>query len=558
MKLKIICLFFTYLKSSKNIYDNLLDIVKQKIETKDYYLIDLEKKYYVFETHINVNGIVFWRCIRDASGSDNSSLKVDRAKYNTADEAIQAVCDYHLSSNLNISMKLPIFYKMNLRIFKHDIKLKLDNFFYNGVEPDFFARLYDSNKQKQIREFCAFFSRNRMIDPNFFFSSEKNSSEDTIQCFEEENKMKFFFPVKLRNLVLFFKIDVKDLYSVEDQYTSEFIKLHKNNSNNNICTEICTLITKIFTFSDYLLHSKLLNELNDYAKKKKFGKKSSCNIEKKTFSVLFLEKDIFFKNLGTLFCYSYDNPLEITGNCQHISKEAYQDCIEILKLFTKAKAFDFAQYKIIFYKCKNENLLNHLLYKICESPGSGSYIILMQILGYYKILNVSEIIFFTRSINKNNREQMIAFLKNFFTKEKLSKIHFMMTAVSEKVNNLLYTLIYKEAEEYFSIYKKSNIFNIEFFNDIRKFFDLYLCLNEITLYDFYSILVGNSLSIFASGEKTLSQLFESIALLTNLDVKYSIGENHVYFNKVKAKKMFQILNIDDPETLENCVESLIK
>ena len=50
MKLKIICLFFAYLKSSKNIYDNLLDIVKQKIETKDYYLIDLEKKYYVFET----------------------------------------------------------------------------------------------------------------------------------------------------------------------------------------------------------------------------------------------------------------------------------------------------------------------------------------------------------------------------------------------------------------------------------------------------------------------------------------------------------------------------
>ena len=82
---------------------------------------------------------------------------------------------------------------MNLTISKHDIKLKLENFFYNGVEPDFFARLYDSNKQKQIRELCLFFSRNRMIDLNFFFSSEKNSSEDTIQCFEEENKMKFFF-----------------------------------------------------------------------------------------------------------------------------------------------------------------------------------------------------------------------------------------------------------------------------------------------------------------------------------------------------------------------------
>ena len=193
MKLKKICLFFAYLKSSKNIYDNLLDIVKQKIETKDYYLVDLEKKYYVLETRINVNGIVFWRCIRDASGSDNSFLKVDRAKYNTADEAIQAVCDYYLSRNFNIPKKFPIFYKMNLTIFKHDIRLKLENFFYNGVEPNFFARLYDSNKQKQIRELCLFFSRNRMIDLNFFFSSEKNSSEDTIQCFEEENKMKFFF-----------------------------------------------------------------------------------------------------------------------------------------------------------------------------------------------------------------------------------------------------------------------------------------------------------------------------------------------------------------------------
>ena len=85
MKLKIICLFFAYLKSNKNIYDNLLDIVKQKIKTKDYYLVDLEKKYYVFETHLNVNEIVFWGCIRDASGSDNSYLKIDRAKYNTAD-----------------------------------------------------------------------------------------------------------------------------------------------------------------------------------------------------------------------------------------------------------------------------------------------------------------------------------------------------------------------------------------------------------------------------------------------------------------------------------------
>jgi len=93
-----------------------------------------------------------------------------------------------------------------------------------------------------------------------------------------------------------------------------------------------------------------------------------------------------------LFCYSYDKHLEIEGNCRRISKE-YQDCIEILKLFTKAKAFDFVQYKITFYKCKNENLLNHLLYKICKGPGSASYLILMQILGHYKILSVNEIIF---------------------------------------------------------------------------------------------------------------------------------------------------------------------
>ncbi|EEQ81225.1 hypothetical protein NCER_102471 [Vairimorpha ceranae BRL01] len=137
MKLKIICLFFAYLKSSKNIYDNLLDIIKQKIETKDYYLVDLEKKYYVLETRINVNGIVFSRYIKDASGRDYSSFKVDRAKYNTADEAIQAVCDYYLSRNFNIPKKFPIFYKMNLTISKHDIKLKLENFFIIGLNPIF-------------------------------------------------------------------------------------------------------------------------------------------------------------------------------------------------------------------------------------------------------------------------------------------------------------------------------------------------------------------------------------------------------------------------------------
>ncbi|KKO73649.1 hypothetical protein AAJ76_3440002, partial [Vairimorpha ceranae] len=98
----------------------------------------------------------------------------------------------------------------------------------------------------------------------------------------------------------------------------------------------------------------------------------------------------------------------------------------------------------------------------------------------------------------------------------------------------------------------------EFFNDIRKFSDLYLCLNKITLYDFYSILLENLRFIIASGSKTLPQLFESIALLTNSDVRYSIGGRRVYFNKVEAEKMFQILNIDDPDNLENCVKSLIK
>ena len=303
---------------------------------------------------------------------------------------------------------------------------------------------------------------------------------------------------------------------------------------------------------------KLLNEVNDYAKKKKLGKKSSCNIKKEIFNVRFLEKAIFFKTLSTTFYYFCNNHLEIEGNCQCISEETYQDCIEIWKLYMKAKDLDFFKYKIIFHKFKNENLLNHLLYKICESPGSASYLILMQVLGHYKILNVNEINFFTRSIYENNRKQIIIFLRLFFTKEKLSKIHFMMTTESEEANNLLYTLIYKEAEEYFSIYKKSDIFNIEFFNDIRKFSDLYLCLNEITLYDFYSILIGNSRSIITSGVKTLSQLFESIALLTNLDVRYSIGGRRVYFNKIEAEKMFQILNIDDPENLENYVESLIK
>ena len=169
-----------------------------------------------------------------------------------------------------------------------------------------------------------------------------------------------------------FKIDAKDLYTVEEQYTSEIIKLHKNNNDNNICTEICTLMCKIFTFSDFLLHSKLLNDVNNDEKKlpRQF---LLYNFEKIFFNVLIIKKAIFFKTLSTTFYYSCNNhPVMIKGNCQCISEETYQDCIEIWKLYMKAKDLDFFKYKIIFHKFKNENLLNHLLYKICESPGSAS------------------------------------------------------------------------------------------------------------------------------------------------------------------------------------------
>ena len=132
----------------------------------------------------------------------------------------------------------------------------------------------------------------------------------------------------------------------------------------------------------------------------------------------------------------------------------------------------------------------------------------------------------------------------------------MMTVESEKVNNLLYTLIYKEAEEYFSIYKKDDVINIEFFNDLQKFSDLYLCLNKITLYDFYSILLENLRFIISSGEETLTQLFESIALLTNVNVWYDIGRRSVDFYKENANEMFQKLEIYDFDNFERYVESL--
>ncbi|EEQ81215.1 hypothetical protein NCER_102495 [Vairimorpha ceranae BRL01] len=140
MKLKIICLLFAYLKSSKSIYEDLLSIVKQKIKTKDYYLIDLDKKYYVFNIWLTPMEIVFGGYMRGASGFDCDFLKFDSAKYNTADEIIQAICDFYLSENFNISKKSPIFYKIRfLSALKHGFKFKLENFFYNRVEPVFFC-----------------------------------------------------------------------------------------------------------------------------------------------------------------------------------------------------------------------------------------------------------------------------------------------------------------------------------------------------------------------------------------------------------------------------------
>ena len=131
---------------------------------------------------------------------------------------------------------------------------------------------------------------------------------------------------------------------------------------------------------------------------------------------------------------------------------------------------------------------------------------------------MNEIIFLSQDINNNNKMQIIIFLQNFFTKEKLSKIYFMMTPESEEVNNLLHAVIYKEAEEYFSNYEKSDTINIEFFNDLQKFLSLCLGHNNITLSEFYSILLENSRFISILGKKTLSQLFESMELQNNVDV----------------------------------------
>ncbi|KKO74161.1 hypothetical protein AAJ76_1080004419 [Vairimorpha ceranae] len=555
MKLELLVLFFTYLESTKNIYENLLDIVKQKFKTKDYFLINLEKKYYVFKVAVDDKEISFQEFITEAFRSEYG-FKGERIKYNTADEALQKVCDYYLFRNFNKLQEFTVFCKLVLHTSENDINFNLKQFFYDRVQSDFIAKLYDSNKQKQIEELCLSFSRNRMVDTKFCFSLIKRSYDDTIKCFEEENKMKFFFPVKLRNLMLFFKIDVKDLYNVEKQYTTELIKLHNTVNNDNNSTDVCTLITKVFTFSDFVSNYILLNDaIND-----EYLLDLLNNFDNNFFNVSFKKKVVSFENLGTSFCYSCCyNLLNSEENCQLISEETYQDCNKILDLYTKTKDIDFARYKIIFHKFKTENLLDHVLYEICKNPGSASYLILMQILGHYNILNVSEIIVLTQNINDNNRGQIIASLKHFFTKEKLSKIYFMMTPKNEEVNNLLYTLIAKEADEFFSNYKKKDILNIEFFNDIQKFSNLYLGHNKMTINSFYGILIGSFRFIISSGEKTLKLAFESIALLTNVDVWYRTRRRHIFhFYRKNAEEVFQKLNIDDPDNLEKYVESLNK
>jgi len=46
-------------------------------------------------------------------------------KYNTANEAIQKIYDYYLSSNYNKSQEFIVFYKLNLYTSRNEIKLNL-------------------------------------------------------------------------------------------------------------------------------------------------------------------------------------------------------------------------------------------------------------------------------------------------------------------------------------------------------------------------------------------------------------------------------------------------
>ena len=46
------------------------------------------------KTYITNDKITFTRCVKGLSESKNGYYKFDRIEYNTADEAIQKICDY--------------------------------------------------------------------------------------------------------------------------------------------------------------------------------------------------------------------------------------------------------------------------------------------------------------------------------------------------------------------------------------------------------------------------------------------------------------------------------
>lgn len=549
MRLELLVLFFTCLKSSNDVYNNLLDSVKQKIMDKDYFLVDSEKVHYLKTYYVYEKKIIFKENeINRRGGGGLFIIKGGDAEYNTADEAIQEICDNYLLNISDEPQGLIVFHRLCIFTSKEDVKLNLRNFFYNEVESSFVVKHYDDDKQRQIKELCLCFSRDKMININLCLSSEGQNISGTIRCFEEKDKMKIFFPFKLRNLMFFLKIDVSNLSTIKERYTNELVKIHKDVGKSGNSTDVCAAITKIFTFSDFLLHPKLLNDVNS-AKKKKSRQVLFKNFEKNFFRVVYLKEAIYFNTLNMRFFYFNKNPSEPEENCQYISisEKIYNDCIEIWNLYTKAKHIDIAKYKIIFHKLKDEILLISFLYKICDNPNSASHIILMHLLGHYNILDVEEIISLTKDTNS---------IDILPIKVKLSKIHFMMTPMCEEVNNLLYILIYYKAEKYFKNYKKKKLVHIELLNNIQEFSNLYLGHNNMTLKGFYRNLVKNRQSIISSGEETLLQLFQSISLLTNLNVKCSIGGKDVSFDKENARIMFQELGIDDPDNLENYVEEL--
>lgn len=59
MRLELLVLFFTCLKSSNDVYNNLLDSVKQKIMDKDYFLVDSEKVHYLKTYYVYEKKIIF-------------------------------------------------------------------------------------------------------------------------------------------------------------------------------------------------------------------------------------------------------------------------------------------------------------------------------------------------------------------------------------------------------------------------------------------------------------------------------------------------------------------